>query len=91
MLAIIREQGYATNHGNFRDEVGGLAAPIRDHTGAVVAAVGICLPEYRFVDDRVDELRAAVLDASRSAQHELGAAADIRVADAATSTGAPVA
>lgn len=52
LLQEVRRLGYAVNRGSYRDEVGGLAAPIRDHTGAVVAAVGVCLPEYRFGPDR---------------------------------------
>lgn len=82
LLATVREQGFATNHGNFRDEVGGLAAPIRDHTGAVIAAVGICLPEYRFVEDRFDQLRTSVMEAARTVQRELGAEADSLVIEA---------
>ncbi len=83
LLARIREQGYATNRCNFRDEVSGIAAPIQDHTGAVVAAVGICLPDYRFVDERVDALVAEVRGAAERIEHELGVAADAFVTDAA--------
>ncbi|TDD66087.1 IclR family transcriptional regulator [Actinomadura darangshiensis] len=48
MLEGVRANGYAVNHGSYRDEVGGVAAPVRDHTGRVVASVGLCLPEQRF-------------------------------------------
>jgi IclR family transcriptional regulator, KDG regulon repressor len=40
----IRQMGYAINRGEWRDSVGGLAAPIRDPGGRVIAAVGISGP-----------------------------------------------
>jgi DNA-binding IclR family transcriptional regulator len=43
----VRQQGYAVNRGEWRDSVGGLAAPIRDPGGRVIAAVGISGPIER--------------------------------------------
>lgn len=39
--------GYAITRGERSIEHGGIAAPIRDHTGAVSAACGLALPIYR--------------------------------------------
>jgi len=46
-LERVRRDGYAINRGQWREGVGGVAAPIRDGSGAVVAAVGISGPTDR--------------------------------------------
>lgn len=72
MLGQIRATGYGINHGSYRDEVGGLAAPIRDHTGGVVASVGVCLPEHRFSADRTSLLQDATVTAAVNVSIALG-------------------
>ncbi|MGH3662149.1 MAG: IclR family transcriptional regulator [Micromonosporaceae bacterium] len=72
MLADVRANGYAVNHGGFRVGVGGVAAPVRDHTGRVVASVGLCLPEQRFGADRFDELRDRTVEAAVAITVDLG-------------------
>jgi len=72
LLNDVRQSGYAVNHGSYRPGVGGIAAPVRDHTGAVVAAVGLCLPEHRFGDDRFPELREATVAAAAAVSAEVG-------------------
>jgi len=37
LLAQVRVNGYGVNRCSYRDEVSGIAAPVRDHTGSVVA------------------------------------------------------
>ncbi len=46
-LAEVRERGYAVTLAENHPEVGGIAAPVRDHTGDVVAACGIGVPAFR--------------------------------------------
>ena len=46
-LAEVREQGYAVTLAENHPEIGGIAAPVRDHTGLVVAACGIGVPAFR--------------------------------------------
>jgi len=72
LLAGVRSLGYAVNHGSYRDEVGGVAAPIRDHTGRVVASVGLCLPEQRFGPDRFDTLRDRTVETAVAISRALG-------------------
>jgi DNA-binding IclR family transcriptional regulator len=72
MLDEVRRQGYATNVSSFREGVCGLAAPIRDHTGAVVASVGCCVPESRFGDDHIAALREPTAHAAAAISRELG-------------------
>lgn len=72
MLTAARQEGYAVNRCNYRPGVSGVAAPIRDHTGAVVAAVGICLPDYRFTPDRFPELQEWTMNAAADISLALG-------------------
>jgi Transcriptional regulator len=72
MLSEVRAVGYGINHGSYRDEVSGIAAPIRDHTGAVIAAVGLCLPEHRFTKDRFTQLRDHTIAAAVEISAALG-------------------
>ena len=72
MLAEVRSQGYGVNRESLREGVGGLAAPIRDHTGAVVAALGVCLPMQRFGQDRFPVLRDKTTRAAADISAALG-------------------
>lgn len=71
-LARIRAQGFAVNKGEWRDTVCGLAAPIRDASGAVVAAIGISGPAERLKPKRLKELVAPVVEASAVISASLG-------------------
>jgi DNA-binding IclR family transcriptional regulator len=51
-LVKIHADGYAIDDGEYRDELRCVAAPVRDRTGAVVAAVGISAPSTRFPHER---------------------------------------
>ena len=60
----IRQQGYAVNRGEWRESVGGVAAPVRDPGGRVVAAVGVSGPIDRL---RPSGFKALSLDVIRAA------------------------
>jgi DNA-binding IclR family transcriptional regulator len=77
LLADVRAEGYAVNHGAYREGVGGVAAPVRDHTGRVVASVGICLPEQRFGPDRFAELRDRTAETAVAVSHAIGGPASL--------------
>ena len=47
-LQTIRRDGYSVNRGEWREGVCGVAAPIRNSSGVVIAAVGISGPAERF-------------------------------------------
>ncbi len=65
-MAAIRAQGYAINRGEYRGDVGGVAAPILAPDGKLLAAIGISGPLSRLTEERVRELVPAVIDAARS-------------------------
>ena len=71
----VRRNGYAINRGEWRLAVNGLAAPILDGTGAVIAAIGISGPESRLRLARLRALAEEVAEAARRLSAELGEAA----------------
>lgn len=64
-MTQIRRNGYAVNRGEWRKEVWGVAAPVKDLTGDVIAAVGTSGPKDR-VASRLDEFIDATLRAATS-------------------------
>jgi transcriptional regulator of acetoin/glycerol metabolism len=54
--AQYREQGFATDDGEFEDGIRCVAAPIRADTGTIIGSVGISAPEWRFSKDQYHEV-----------------------------------
>jgi len=71
-LAQIREQGFAVNRGEWRESVGGLAAPIFEASGRVAAAIGISGPNERLRSARIKAFTPDVLRAARRISEALG-------------------
>jgi len=71
-LDKVREQGYATNFEEQEIGFNAYAAPIRDASGQVVAAVSIGGPASRLTPERMPELVAAVMETSRAISADLG-------------------
>ncbi|NRQ32183.1 IclR family transcriptional regulator [Nonomuraea sp. NN258] len=63
-LAAIRSEELAVTRGELDPDVLGVAAPIRDEHGEVVAAVSVAALSHRVPDDRVPEVAAAVREAA---------------------------
>jgi IclR family KDG regulon transcriptional repressor len=78
----VRQQGYAVNRGEWRESVGGIAAPVRDPGGRVIAAVGLSGPIDRL---RPSSFRTLAVDVIRAAEG-VGAAL---AGDDSAPTGAP--
>ncbi|GAA3704179.1 IclR family transcriptional regulator [Arthrobacter ginkgonis] len=74
-LAAVREAGSAVNYGETSPDEVGVAAPVRDHRGTVVAAVMIAAPRYRVTGDVLDSLRAACRRAASEISVRLGGTA----------------
>ncbi len=71
-LEETRLRGYAINRGEFRAGVAGIAAPVRDRTGSVVASVGIWGAEKSILGARRDELAHMLVLAARDISRDLG-------------------
>lgn len=71
-LAVVRAVGYAVNHGEWRDSVYGVAAPIRNAAGIVCAAIGLSGPADRFRARNVKTFAHAVIQVSQDISGKLG-------------------
>ncbi|MSP98506.1 MAG: IclR family transcriptional regulator [Betaproteobacteria bacterium] len=71
-LDSVRRLGYAVNRGEYRADVSGLAAPICDHTGLAVAALGVSLPSNRMTADWIRDLAPRVMASARQVSAALG-------------------
>lgn len=71
-LARIRKNGYAINRGEWRETVGGLAAPLFDGFSRVVGAIGISGPIERLSVGRMKELAPVVLKAASRVSRVMG-------------------
>ncbi len=72
MLDDVRANGFAVTLAENHPEMGGIAAPIRDHTGTVVASCGVAIPEFRMSAELIDRFIPLVVDAANKISHLLG-------------------
>ena len=72
-LAKIRERRYAINLGEWRGEVGGVAAPVLNGNQQVIAAIGICGPRTRLEEGDMESNTTTVLETADSLSAHLGA------------------
>ena len=71
-LASTRARGYAVDDVENEDGVRCIAAPVRDHTGAVIAGLSISAPAYRFSLDHLADLVPLVLNVTAELSGRLG-------------------
>jgi IclR family acetate operon transcriptional repressor len=71
-LALTRERGYAIDDVENEDGVRCVAAPVRDHTGEVVAAMSVAAPAYRFALEDLPALAPHVRAAADEVSARLG-------------------
>ena len=71
-LRMIRERGYAVDNEEREEGLRCIGAPVRDHTGAVIAAVSIAGPAFRIRADRVSTLALSVVRAAARISLSLG-------------------
>jgi IclR family KDG regulon transcriptional repressor len=71
-LADIRQKEYAISRGERVADVASIAAPVRDETGEVVAAINISGPITRLTDCVLEQCAVQVLSAARELSRALG-------------------
>lgn len=71
-MAKIRKQDHAISHGEWRDGVRGVAVPIRDSRGQVIAALGLSGPAERIRPALFKSLIAELADGAAVVERELG-------------------
>ena len=67
-----RKQGYYVERGEVIEGVVGIAVPLADFSGKVVAALGACLLEFQVKPDALEHVVRKVVEAGRSISRELG-------------------
>ncbi len=71
-LAQVRRQGYATAVDELEPGLTAMAAPVRSHTGDVIAALSVSGPTLRLGPRRVAELRPHLIKEARALSRRLG-------------------
>ncbi|MDI3403860.1 IclR family transcriptional regulator [Streptomyces cavernicola] len=71
-LATVRNRGAAVEHREANPDVSCVAAPVRDSSGAVVAALSISVPMVRWSEDRERELTDLVAKGAADLSVRLG-------------------
>ena len=71
-LAQVRQQGFATDQGEFEVGLNAIAAPIYAHTGGAVAALSISGPAFRLSPERFPALTEDVLHTAHTLSRQLG-------------------
>jgi IclR family KDG regulon transcriptional repressor len=70
-LEWVSAQGFAFDQEEAVEELCCVAAPIRDHSGEVVAAMSLSVPAYRFQQNK-DQYRLAIVGAGKQISENLG-------------------
>jgi DNA-binding IclR family transcriptional regulator len=72
-LAQVRQRGYSVSAGEWRQNVGGVGAPIRSAGGEVIAAVGLMSPLERLKTESTRSQAArAIVDCAANISRDLG-------------------
>jgi len=71
-LELIRQRAFDVEHGEYSEALTCMAAPIRDATSRVVAAIGLSGPSWRLEDERLVAAITALGESARSISRELG-------------------
>ncbi|AHK36170.1 IclR family transcriptional regulator [Rhodococcus opacus] len=75
-LAEVQERGYALNYRESSLDFASVAAPIHDHTGAVVAAIAVSGPAYRIPPEHLTEIARDVTSAAARVTERMGGEPD---------------
>jgi DNA-binding IclR family transcriptional regulator len=78
-LAMVREQGCAISFGEWISDAAGVAAPIFNHEGDVIAAVSISGPLQRFTEENVARYCAEVKRVAAKISESMGYHAENKV------------
>lgn len=76
-LAEVRRRGYAIDREEIEEGLVCIAAPVRDHTTHVVAAVSIAGPSSRLRPETIDGMARHVVDAAHGMSAALGCPPDL--------------
>jgi len=72
-MRLVRRSGHAMDREELQAGVIGVSSAVRDHSGAVIGAIGVSAPAFRADAAHIDHMRAAVTEAARLLSLEFGA------------------
>lgn len=72
ILDDVGRQGYSITSAENHPEMGGIAAPIRDHSSNVIASCGVAIPIFRMDDALIERCRKLVVQTATVISAELG-------------------
>ena len=88
-LTAVRVNGYAVTLGEWRAEVSGISAPVRDSSGEAVLAIGVSVATRQLLPGRIEALAPLVRETAGRLSRELGFSGDAPVPTGPVSAGAP--
>ena len=71
-LALVRKRGYAVDNEELEEGLRCVAAPVRDHAGAAIGALGIAGPTFRVSGARLPALSRAIIQTADAFSTALG-------------------
>jgi len=71
-LSKVRHQGFAEDRGEHEQDVHCLAAPIKDHSGKVIAAISVSLPAFRMNASKRRKLKETLIQMGENISKRLG-------------------
>ncbi len=71
-LKTIRKQGYAFSDGEWVEDAAGIAAPIFDMKGDILAALTISGPSFRFTEEKIKFFKNNILQGAEHISRDLG-------------------
>jgi DNA-binding IclR family transcriptional regulator len=72
-MRTVNETGYATDQGEFSEDMSSVAVPIRDYTRTLVGALGVVGPVHRLSSDAIrQEIAPPLLQAGSELSKRLG-------------------
>lgn len=71
-LEVVRRQGFALSTGEWQSEASGIAAPIFNEKGEIVAALTISGPSQRFTEEKMNQYAGVVTAAAGEVSRTMG-------------------
>jgi DNA-binding IclR family transcriptional regulator len=71
-LTAVQKAGYSVEHEEYEVGLNAVAAPVRDHTGRVVAVISASGPSYRLPPENFEEIAQEVIATTKAISTELG-------------------
>ena len=71
-LSKVRHQGFAEDRGEHEQDVHCLAAPIKDHSGKVIAAISVSLPSFRMNASKRRKFKETLIQMGENISKRLG-------------------